>query len=235
MPGITNAGRAVGIVLCVLVVASLAVAPAAAAEHAQEEFRVELDAEGDADVAVTYTYDLETDSEQQAFAELQDNESARAELAARFENRMQSVASDAADATGREMTVTDASAEVRTADGVGVVTLSVRWEGLAAVDGDSLTVTEPFASGFEPNRTFTVAAPDGYTVSSATPEPSSSGAATASWDAGTDLQGFELVAEPSGDGGDGDGQTDGAGAGFGAGVAATALVGAALLVRRRRR
>lgn len=202
-----------------------------AAEGATEEFRVELDASGDADVAVTYTYDLETDSERAAFEERQENATAREELATRFENRLVSVAADAADATGREMAVTDASAEVRTADGVGVVTLSVRWSGLAAVDGDRLTVTEPFASGFEPNWTFTVTAPDGYAVTAATPEPSSSGPATASRAAGTSLRGFELVAAPS-DGDDGD--TDGLGAGFGAGIAAAALVAAALLARRRR-
>ena len=227
----TIAGRVVGLLFCVLLVASLSAAPVAAAEGATEEFRVELDASGDADVAVTYTYDLETDGERAAFEELQENATAREELATRFENRMASVAADAADATGREMTVADAGAEVRTADGVGVVTLSVRWSGLAAVDGDRLTVTEPFASGFEPNRTFTVAAPDGYAVTSATPEPSSSGSASASWAAGTSLQGFELVAAPSDAGGDGD--TDGPGTGFGAGVAAAALVGAALLARRR--
>lgn len=221
------------LLLGVLLVSSLAAAPAAAAEHPEEEFFVELDAEGDADVAVTYAYDLETDSERAAFEELETDETAREELATQFRNRMRSVAADAADATGREMTVTDASAEVSTADDVGVVTLSVSWEGLAAVDGDRLTVTEPFASGFEPNRTFTVAAPDGYEVTSATPEPSSSGAATASWAAGTSLQGFELVAGTAGEGSAGDGGTDGSGAGFGAGVAAAALVGAAMLARRR--
>lgn len=231
----TMPGRIVGLLLCVLLVASLAVAPAAAAEHPAEEFLVELDEGGNADVAVTYTYDLQTNSEQAAFEELRTNETAREELTATFRNRMRSVADDASDASGREMTVTDASAEVESVDGIGVVTLTVRWEGLAAVDGDRLTVTEPFASGFEPNRTFTVAAPDGYAVTSTTPEPTSSDAATASWEAGTSLEDFELVAEPSsgGSGGDGNGETDGDGAGFGAGVAVASLVGVALLARRR--
>jgi hypothetical protein len=230
----TIARRAVGLLLCVLLVSSVSAAPVAASGHPEEEFRVELDAEGDADVAVTYTYDLETDSEQVAFAELQGNATAREELATRFENRMAAVAADASDATGREMAVTDASAEVTTVHGVGVLTLSVRWEGLAAVDGDRLTVTEPFASGFEPDRTVTVVAPDGYAVTSATPDPSSDGAATASWAAGTSLEGFELVTEPSDGGTDGDGDTEGLGAGFGAATAATGLVGTVLLARRRR-
>ncbi len=69
---------------------------------------------------------------------------------------MQTVVDQASNETGRSMTVTDASVDVESSNGVGAVTLSVAWENLAAVEGDQLTMTEPFASGFEPNRTFTV-------------------------------------------------------------------------------
>jgi hypothetical protein len=122
--------RLVGVLLCVALVSSATAAPAAAAEHDEERFLVELDAEGNADVAVTYTYDLETDSERAAFEELESNETARGELASRFQNRMQGVADRASDETGRSMTVTDASVDVESADGVGIVTLSVTWENL---------------------------------------------------------------------------------------------------------
>lgn len=229
--------RIVGAFFCVLLVSSLAVAPAAASGHAEEEFLVQLDAEGNADVAVTYTYDLETESEQAAFEELRTNETARRELADRFQNRLGSVADDASAATGREMAVTEGSAEIDSVNGVGVVTLTVEWTNLAAVGDDRLTVTEPFTNGFEPDRTFTVEAPDGYGVTAATPEPSSSGGATASWGAGTSLDGFELVLDPSDggemDGGTGDGDTDGDGAGLGVSVGVAALAGAALVARRR--
>ncbi|MFQ3319311.1 MAG: hypothetical protein ACI8UR_001515 [Natronomonas sp.] len=224
--------RVVGVLLCVALVSSMAAAPVAASEHTSEEFLVQLDAEGNADIAVTYTYDLETDSEQAAFDELRTNETAREEMATRFRNRMQSVADDAGNATGREMTVTDANVEVDSTDSVGIITLSVTWENLAAVDGEQLTVTEPFASGFEPNRTFTVEMPENYEVASVTPEPTTTGGGTASWEAGTSLSGFELVAEPTGE--MGTGTSDGDGAGFGAAVAATALLGGALLARRGR-
>ena len=218
--------RLVGVLLCVLVL-SATTAPAAAASN-DDRFRVALDTEGDADVSVTYTYDLETDGEQAAFEELASNETARQRLATRFENRMWAVADGASNETGRDMAVGDATVETADDDGVGTVTLSVRWENLAAVDGDRLTVTEPFASGFEPDRRFVVEAPDGYAVASATPAPSASDDGRASWAAGSSLSGFELVAA----GDDAGGGSTGDGAGFGSLLALAALAGAALLARR---
>lgn len=225
--------RFVGVLLCVVLVSAATAAPAAAAEHDKEQFLVELDAEGNADVAVTYTYDLETDSEQAAFEELETNETARQELADRFQNRLQAVADQAGNETGRTMTVTDASVEIESTDGVGIVTLSVTWENLAAVEDDRLTVTEPFASGFEPNRTFTVAAPDGYEITSATPSADSSGEGTVTWNAGTSLEGFEVVAEaPEETDTTAEGESNGDGAGFGVAIAAAALVATAIARRR---
>lgn len=221
--------RFVGVLLCVALVSSATAAPAAATDHDAEQFLVELDAEGDADVAVTYTYDLETDSERAAFEELEANETAREELADRFGNRMQGVADRASNETGRSMTVTDASVDVKSADGVGIVTLSVTWENLAAVEDDRLTVTEPFASGFEPNRPFTVSAPDGYEIASASPSADSSSEGSVTWNAGTSLDGFEVVADGSGSTTDG---SDADGAGFGVAIAASALVAAAFARRR---
>lgn len=222
--------RFAGVLLCVALVASATAAPAAAAEHDDEQFLVELDAEGNADVAVTYTYDLETDSEQAAFEELESNETARQELAGRFQNRMQGVADRASNETGRSMTVTDASVAIEPSDGVGIVTLSVTWDNLAAVEGDRLMVTEPFASGFEPNRTFTVVAPDGYEIDSASPSSDASGDGSATWNAGTSLDGFEVVAT-EGDTASGD-ESNGDGAGFGVPIAAAALVATAIARRR---
>jgi len=220
--------RLVGVLLCVVVL-SVTVTPAAAAGHDDERFRVELDTEGNADVSVTYTYDLETDGERAAFEELESNETAQRQIATRFENRMQAVADGASNETGREMRVGNATVETATEDGVGTVTLSVRWERLAAVDGDRLTVTEPFASGFEPDRRFVVETPDGYAVASATPEPSAGEDGRASWAAGSSLSGFELVATPD-DASDG---TSGDGDGFGSVLALAALAAVAVLARRR--
>lgn len=221
--------RLVGLLLCVALLVSIAAAPTAAQTDAAKEFHVALDAEGNADVAVTYTFDLETDSEKTAFDELRTNETARDAMATRFKNRLQAVAASASNKTGRDMAVTGASVDVNSTDSVGLVTLTVQWENLASVDDSGrMTVTEPFASGFEPNRTFTVSVPENYEITSATPEPDSTADGSASWAAGTSLSGFELVAEPTEEG------TGGDGAGFGVVVSVGALLGALLLARRDR-
>ena len=212
-------------------VSSALAAPAAAAGHGEERFLVALDAEGDADVSVTYTYDLETEAERDAFEEPETNETVRERLSTRFENRMAGVAAAASNETGRSMAASGASISAASSDGVGTVTLTVRWTNLAAVDGDRLVVTEPFASGVQPDRTFTVRAPDGDAIADASPDPSSGGGAEVAWTAGESLDGFELVAAD----GDGEAATDGSagdGPGFGAVLALSALLGAALLARR---
>ena len=219
----------------------MAAAPAAA-QTDEEQFLVELDADGDADVSVTFAYDLDSDTEQAAFEELQDNETAQAELSERFENRMTAVAEDAGAATDREMSVSDASIELQRDGDVGLVTLSLTWSNLAAVDDDQVRVTEPFASGFEPDQPFILVAPDGYEITSATPDPSSSDSESATWSAGVSLDGFEVVAEAD------DGETDAAtedddvpdendtedAVGFGVVTAVLALLAVSLFAIRRR-
>lgn len=208
----------------------------AAAQMDEEQFLVELDANGDLDVSVTFAYDLDSDTEQAAFEELQDNETAQAELSERFENRMTAVADDASAATDREMSVRDASIELQRGGDVGLVTLSLAWSNLAVVDNDQVTVTELFASGFEPDRTFTVVAPDGYEITSTTPEPSSSDEESATCSAGASLDGFEVVAEADDSEADGDPdehETEDA-VGFGVVTAVLALLAVSLLTIRRR-
>lgn len=226
--------RVVGLVWCVALLSSVVAMPAAAQSDGNE-FLVELETDGDADVSVTYAYDLRDDDEADAFETLTEDESVSAEFRERFEERMGAVAERSAERTDREMSVTDAEIDFERADGVGLVTLSVRWQGLAAADGEALTVTEPFASGFSPERPLVVSAPDGYEITTATPAPSSSEGSVTTWETGTDLGGFELTAEraetaagtePS------DGDTEDA-PGFGIGVAVAALLAAALLARRR--
>lgn len=95
------------------------------------------------------------------------------------------------------MHVTDASGTVQTTDGVGVVRLSVRWQGLAAVEGERLVVDEPFASDFQPDRPLVIVAPDSYTVSETSVPPTENEGAVARWTAGSDLSGFETTFSPS--------------------------------------
>jgi len=224
-----------------LVLSVVAATPVAAQESTTPSFVVDLNEDGSAEVALTLTYDLENQEEQDAFEQLRNDSEARADAQSDFRTRMEAVANDSEAATGREMSIEDTSIDLRTEDGgdLGVVELSVTWNGLAAVEGDRLTVTEPFASGFEPDREFTVRGPDGHEVSAATPAPGSEGKNSITYEAGTSLDGFEATfvaaattagtptaTEPSTPGGETDQP------GLGVPVAVVALLGAALLARR---
>lgn len=195
-------------------------------------------------MTVRYTFDLNDDARADAFAELQDNGTAQEAFVTTFEDRIGLVATGTAEATGRDVAAGDADIAFRTADSTGVVELSVPVENLAAVDGDRVVLSEPFASNFDPEREFRVVLPDGYEVVSATPEPTSAGGGEFVYAADAGLDGFEVVAEQrdsdpgdstdganstdSADGTDAGGSTAGAG-GPGFGVAAMLVALAAVL------
>lgn len=192
--------RWAGAVAVLVAMTALAVAgpPVAAQSATEPAFVVQVHADGAATVSLRATFDLETDAERRAFETLMDDDQAQADAKARFLDRMRAVASDAENATGRAMSVTDATIELRRTDDnrTGVVRLSVAWSGLAEGRGDTLVVTEPFASGFNPDRPFVLHAPDGYEIASASPEPDALDGRTATWDAGTDLTGFAVELQP---------------------------------------
>lgn len=169
-----------------------------ATPHPADEpgFIVELTEDGDATVVVTYTFDLDNDARAQAFEELRDSETEREEFRQRFESRMQDVAVAASVATDREMSLSDAEIAIERVEETGIVRLSVTWSGLAGGSDDSLVVTEPFASGFTPDRPVSVVLPDSYEVTTATPAPAEQAAGQLTWATGTDLDGFELVVSP---------------------------------------
>lgn len=227
------------LVVAALVLAAAAVPAGATQGDPAPSFVVGVHDDGDADVTLTLTYDLATDDERIAFRTLQNDSDARADARDRFADRMASVASDASAATGREMAVRDPAIDLSLSEdgSVGVVALSVTWTNLAAVDDDRLVVTEPFASGFAPDRTFTVRGPDGYALASASPAPDDRGDGAATWEAGSNLSGFAVAFAPADDK-TASGTTSedtGIGApGFGVGVAVAALAAAALVAARRR-
>lgn len=195
------------------------------ADHADPDpaFAIAPHPDGSATIHVTYTFDLDDDARRAAFEELRTNETVADAFAARFRERLAAVAADASAATGREMAVRDVSVDFRTVDDTGIVEVSLVWEGLVAVDGDRLVVTEPFASGFESDRPVHLVVPDGYTVASAQPTPSTQAAGRPAWAAGTDLSGFEVVLESNG-GGSAGGTDGGIGPGFGALLAVLAVL-----------
>lgn len=241
-----TASQIVGACFCFALLTSLVASPAAA-QSDEERFLVEVDAEGDAVVSVTFAYDLDSGDEEAAFEELQENTTAQATAGERFENRLATVAADTSATVDREMSVRNASVELHRDGDVGIVTLSVEWSNLAAVDGDRLTVTEPFASGFEPDRSFTLVVPDGHVITSTSPEPERVDETSATWNADATLETFEVVAEAQSvdsSGGMNDSETreetpDSENVddspGFGVIVAVVALSIGSLFARRRRR
>ncbi|MEF8778762.1 MAG: PGF-CTERM sorting domain-containing protein [Natronomonas sp.] len=220
----------------------MAITPATAQSN-EEEFLVELDSEGHAELSMAFVYDLDSDDESAAFEELQENTTAQTEMSDRFENRMAAVAEDASTATDREMSVSEVSMELERSDDAGLVVLSLQWANLAAVGDDRLTVTEPFASGFEPGMAFTLVAPGEYEIVSATPEPATSGERSATWEQDTTLEDFEVVIESSSEETDSDETADEApeggttedSPGFGIVTALVALVAVGLLAVRQKR
>ena len=221
-----RAGRATLLVTALLVTAATFAPASTAASPSGGAVTVDLDADGSATVAVTYAFDLDAEDQREAFAALREDGEIRADARERFEARMANVAADASAETGREMSVSSPTVDATIEDGVGVVRLSVEWANLAAVEDGRLVLSEPFASGFESDRPMTVRVPEGYEIETVDPAPNDGDRTRATWNAGTDFDGFELVASEGGEGG-----ADADQPGFGP-LAALVAIGAALLARR---
>ncbi|APW99043.1 hypothetical protein CHINAEXTREME_15235 [Halobiforma lacisalsi AJ5] len=223
-----------------LLLASVLVTPVAATTGIEDPdestVHVAVETTGDATVSLVTVYELSDETERAAFESLENDESAQHELRDRFAERMASVA----DGVGEDgaTTITDESIDVRTEGERGIVTVSVTWTDFAETDGDTLVVAEPFASGFEADQPLVVAGPDGSTIERVSHEPDEESEHRASWDAGTDLSGFEMAFSLEGVDTEADGETEtGAGAGdklpgFGVGVALVAIVAGVGLARR---
>ncbi len=234
----TRQYRFVHVVIALAMVASLVVAaagPAAAQDQVDREaLIVDVHDDGSATLTAVMTYDLTSDAERQAFRSMKENESTVEAVRTRFADRMASVAASAGEVEGREMTVTETSVTMETtASGDrGIVRLSATIENLAAVDGEEVVLTEPFASGFYTERPLIVRAPDGYAVADASPAPDEEGDQQVGWSAGTEFSDFAVSFAP--DASTGDDVTAFGTPGFGVGVAVVALLASAMLAVRRR-
>lgn len=256
-----HTGVARGVLVALVVLAVAASVPAGAIHDTGDTFTVRLEADGDATVVFTETFNLTNESERAAFERLQSNETARQQRRARFRDRLGSAASAAGETTGRRMNMSGVSISVnRTGEQTGVLRMRARWTNLAAVEssGDRrvLVVTEPFADGFEVNRTLAVRGPDGFRRGGTSPPPMFARRNLAMWGPDQDLGGFEAQfveatdtetatatattggGSDGGDGGEGPAATPPpGGAGAFVGAAAVAFVPAALValgVRRAR-
>lgn len=215
--------------LAVLLLASapLAMTPVGAAQPASElpaepAFVIALESDGSARTTLTVVFDLTTTSERDAFEALRANATAREQRVNQFATRTRAVADRAEAKTGREMRISEPGIRFVDRGDTGIVALSVTWEGLAARSADGFMLREPFASDFTPDRAFYVVAPDGYELASVSPPPTDRSQTTASWAAGTSLEGFEARFASADDG-----PLSGIGIdapGFGLGIAVLALV-----------
>lgn len=223
------------LVAAVLTVAAVGGAGVASAEEPPPEdaFVVELQPDGDATVTVSVGFDLTTDGERAAFDELRENESARTAIRDRFADRLATVANETEHDVDREMSVASPSVALSTTDdgATGVVAISATWNGLAERQDGRLVVSEPFASGFAPDRRFVVRAPDGYALDATAPEPDSRTDRAATWSAGSELSEFEVAAAESDAAGDIGGTGVGS-PGFGVGTGALGLLVSAFAARR---
>lgn len=211
--------------------------PAAEPLPAEPAFIVALDDDESARVTVTITFDLTTDSEREAFEAFRENTTAHERRTDQFATRMQAIAAKAENTTGRTMQIREPDIAFATQNETGIVALSVAWDGLAVREGDRLVLREPFADGFSTDRQVTIIGPDGYELTAVTPSPRTQNRNTATWQAGTEFDGFRVTftpaeSTPTATGDD----TTGIGApGFGIGAGIVALLGSTTLLVHRRR
>lgn len=191
---------------------------------------VELSENGDATVTLVSVYTLTESSDRNSFESIRADEQTRSEMLERFADRLETVSTEI-DSDGND-SITGAEANLRSSGDRGIVSLSVTWDSLATDDGETLVVDEPFASGFEADRTLVVVGPEGSTLESSTPEPTATDGERAVWETKTDLDGFEAAfTPPSEESSGGDDESD-ATPGFGGAVAVVSIV--VLLEHRRR-
>jgi uncharacterized membrane protein len=135
---------------------------------------VSVDRNGSASWSVQYWTRLDDENTTAAFESLQaDIRENPDNFSDRFASRMRSTVGTAENATGREMNATDfwVSAETRTPPEYGVVVYTFRWDGFAAVDGDTIRVGDAIEGLFLDQRTrLVVEVPTDYTITETSPE-----------------------------------------------------------------
>ncbi|MBP1901913.1 hypothetical protein J2744_001591 [Halorubrum trapanicum] len=138
---------------------------------------VAVQPDGDARWTVEYRIRLGTDEEERAFEQLRaDVENDTEAYTSRFRERMVSTARTAEEATGRNMTVSNATVTAERRElpqSYGVLTYRFEWTNFAAVDGDRLRVGDAVDGLFlDDSSSLIVSWPEGYRLAETTPGPS---------------------------------------------------------------
>jgi len=114
-------------------------------------FQVTLYQNGSAEWAIVHRTPLENESEQQQFEEFaREFEQSEQPLYQNFVEQSQALTQFGTDATGRNMSATDydRSATVDPLQNTGTVRMSFHWRNFAAVEGDTVLVSDVFDGGF---------------------------------------------------------------------------------------
>ncbi|GAB3671792.1 DUF7345 domain-containing protein [Halopiger thermotolerans] len=149
--------------------------------------RVELEANGTARWSIAVRTRLENESEVDDYRAFQEQFRAERETYRdRFERRLTGVVSDAAAATGRNMTASAFRAETSIQElprRWGVVTYSVTWTNFAAVEDDAVVVGDVFEGGLYLGESdyLEVVPPDGYAPATTSPPPTETEGRTVVW------------------------------------------------------
>lgn len=172
---------------------------AAVDEPANGRLVVELDANGDADVVFTDEFDLTDPRQRAAFESARENREIRRQAAVQFRGGMQSISEEANEGIDRELRVGEVTVETAVYGETGIVGYQFRWENLAALEGDRIVLSEPFSTYDLLDRELVVIAPEGYELTSVSPQPARQGDDAVSWPGLTEFgDRFEVVAaEPS--------------------------------------
>lgn len=176
-----------------------------------------VEADGDAVWTIEYRTRLDTEDEADAFEELREDVEADPEAYTdRFRERMETTVDASAEATGREMSVSDVSVTAERRDlprEYGVLSYEFRWSGFAAADGSRVTAGDALEGLFLDDETaFVVSWPETHRLVDAIPSPTETRDRSVVWAGPIDFTGEEprvTVDSDAADGG-GDGTGDGA-------------------------
>ena len=144
-------------------------------------FQVTLYQNGSAEWAIVHRTPLENESEQQQFEEFaREFEQSEQPLYQNFVEQSQALTQFGTDATGRNMSATDydRSATVDPLQNTGTVRMSFHWRNFAAVEGDSVVVSDVFDGGFYigSSQSFVFQRGPGLTFTDVRPAPDSQSA-----------------------------------------------------------
>ncbi|WP_281193858.1 hypothetical protein [Halorubrum sp. F4] len=192
------------LVVALLVGASTGVSGVAGDPFAQQEeidpddvlITADVDAEGDAVWTIEYRVRLSSDDEEQAFEEFRTDLEANPEAYTdRFRGRMETTVGAAANATGREMSVSNVSVTAERREipqEYGVVTYRFRWGGFATVEDGRIAVGDAIDGMFlDEESSLILSWPDSHELDEAAPAPAETRDGSVVWVGPVDFAGGE--------------------------------------------